>query len=81
MELIFPRSFMFFFFFKAEDGIVVPFWSRGLEDVNKSQILMSVHNRNGILLAPVTARAIGAFLLTGLLPEEARPFQPSRFAA
>ena len=44
-------------------------------------VMATGHHRNGILLAPVTARAIGAFLLTGLLPEEARPFQPSRFAA
>lgn len=44
-------------------------------------VMATGHHRNGILLAPVTARAIGAFLLTGRLPEEARPFQPSRFAA
>jgi glycine oxidase len=44
-------------------------------------IVATGHHRNGILLAPVTARAIGGFILTGRLPDEARPFQPSRFAA
>ncbi len=28
------------FFFHAEDGIRVPLWSRGLEDVYKKQILL-----------------------------------------
>ncbi|MGB8276186.1 MAG: FAD-dependent oxidoreductase, partial [Alphaproteobacteria bacterium] len=44
-------------------------------------VLATGHHRNGILLAPVTARAIAAYCLTGRLPDEAKPFQASRFAA
>jgi glycine oxidase len=37
------------------------------------------HHRNGILLTPVTAAAICTYVLTGDLPEIARPFTPNRF--
>ncbi len=37
------------------------------------------HHRNGILLAPVTARAIARYLLEGDLPALARPFTMARF--
>ncbi|MEV5574632.1 glycine oxidase ThiO [Spirillospora sp. NPDC052269] len=37
------------------------------------------HYRNGILLTPVSADALGAALLDGELPEVARPFSPDRF--
>jgi glycine oxidase len=39
------------------------------------------HHRNGILLAPITARLIAAGLVGEELPEIAAPFAPSRFAA
>lgn len=39
------------------------------------------HHRNGILLAPVTARAIARYLLEGELPASARPFTMARFRA
>jgi glycine oxidase len=44
-------------------------------------VIATGHHRNGILLTPVTARAISAYLLTGRLPESLRPFTPERFAA
>jgi glycine oxidase len=37
------------------------------------------HHRNGILLAPLTAELVSAYLLTGHLAETARPFRPQRF--
>jgi glycine oxidase len=37
------------------------------------------HFRNGILLAPVTAEAVVAYLMGDEPPPEARPFDPSRF--
>jgi glycine oxidase len=37
------------------------------------------HHRNGILLTPLTAAAISAYLLTGRLPEVAQSFTPERF--
>ncbi|QMU75889.1 glycine oxidase ThiO [Streptacidiphilus sp. PB12-B1b] len=39
------------------------------------------HHRNGVLLTPVTADALAAYLGTGVLPPEAEPFSPARFAA
>jgi len=44
-------------------------------------VIATGHHRNGILLAPVTARAIADYLLTGRLAESIRPFAPDRFAA
>lgn len=44
-------------------------------------VMATGHHRNGILLAPITARAISAYVLTGRLPDEAEAFRPSRFAA
>jgi glycine oxidase len=38
------------------------------------------HYRNGILLAPATADAIGALLVTGRTPEIIVGFSPQRFA-
>ena len=38
------------------------------------------HHRNGVLLTPVTADAVAAYLATGRLPAEAAAFSPSRFA-
>jgi glycine oxidase len=37
------------------------------------------HHRNGILLAPVTAQSISAYVLTGRLPHSVQPFSPERF--
>ncbi|WP_370079066.1 glycine oxidase ThiO [Streptacidiphilus sp. MAP12-16] len=37
------------------------------------------HHRNGVLLTPVTADAVAAYLATGNLPPEAAPFAPTRF--
>jgi glycine oxidase len=39
------------------------------------------HFRNGVLLTPITADAIAELLATGQLPQEARGFEPARFAA
>ena len=44
-------------------------------------IIATGHHRNGILLTPVTAATISTCVLTGRLPEIARPFAPERFAA
>lgn len=44
-------------------------------------VIATGHHRNGILLAPVTARAIADYVLTGRMSESVRPFAPSRFAA
>ncbi len=43
-------------------------------------ILATGHHRNGILLTPITAEAIHAYVTTGALPDIARPFGPERFA-
>jgi glycine oxidase len=42
-------------------------------------VVATGHHRNGILLAPLTAEAVSAYILTGDLPEAARPFTPERF--
>ncbi|MFQ5954809.1 MAG: glycine oxidase ThiO [Kiloniellales bacterium] len=39
------------------------------------------HHRNGILLGPLTAQAVGELILSGEMPAYARPFGPGRFAA
>lgn len=44
-------------------------------------VIATGHHRNGILLTPVTAKIVSAYLLTGWLPDNARPFSPERFAA
>lgn len=41
----------------------------------------SGHNRNGILLAPVTGDAIAELLATGEVPELIAPFSPRRFSS
>lgn len=38
------------------------------------------HYRNGILLAPITAEAVAAFITGGQAPAELEPFAPDRFA-
>ena len=43
-------------------------------------VVATGHHRNGILLTPVSAAAVSAYILTGRLPEIARPFSPERFA-
>ena len=42
-------------------------------------IMATGHHRNGILLTPVTAGSITAYVLTGRWPECAEPFTPERF--
>jgi glycine oxidase len=44
-------------------------------------VIATGHHRNGILLTPVSAAVVSAYILTGMLPETARPFSPERFAA
>jgi glycine oxidase len=43
-------------------------------------ILATGHFRNGVLLTPVTAEVIAAYLTDGVLPDLARPFSPDRFS-
>jgi glycine oxidase len=43
-------------------------------------VVATGHHRNGILLTPITAAAISAYVLTGRLPEVVTPFAPDRFA-
>lgn len=43
-------------------------------------VIATGHHRNGILLTPVTAAVVSDYILTGRLPEIARPFSPERFA-
>jgi glycine oxidase len=43
-------------------------------------IVATGHHRNGILLTPVSAAVISDYILSGKLPETARPFAPRRFA-
>jgi glycine oxidase len=42
-------------------------------------VVATGHHRNGILLTPITAEAISAYVLTGRLPEVVTPFAPGRF--
>ena len=44
-------------------------------------VMATGHHRNGILLAPVTAKYVGHYLLTGEVMEPMKPFLLSRFAA
>ncbi|MFJ8543255.1 glycine oxidase ThiO [Streptomyces sp. NPDC093586] len=44
-------------------------------------LLATGHHRNGVLLTPVTGDVMAHVLVTGELPEEARPFTPRRFGA
>ncbi|MEU9183552.1 glycine oxidase ThiO [Streptomyces sp. NPDC048484] len=44
-------------------------------------LLATGHHRNGVLLTPVTGDALAHALVTGELPDEARPFAPGRFDA
>ncbi|HUC58336.1 MAG TPA: glycine oxidase ThiO [Streptosporangiaceae bacterium] len=44
-------------------------------------VLATGHFRSGVLLTPVTAELVGAYLVTGELPLSAAPFAPGRFAA
>jgi glycine oxidase len=44
-------------------------------------IVASGHHRNGILLTPITADTISAYILTGVLPEAIQPFGIDRFQA
>jgi glycine oxidase len=43
-------------------------------------VVATGHHRNGILLTPVSAAVVSTYILTGTLPEIARPFSPERFA-
>ncbi len=44
-------------------------------------IFATGHHRNGILLGPLTAWAVGDLVLTGEMPASVRPFGPERFAS
>jgi glycine oxidase len=44
-------------------------------------VIATGHHRNGILLTPVSAAVIADYIVSGRLPEMARPFDPRRFAA
>lgn len=44
-------------------------------------VVATGHHRNGILLTPVSASVVSQYILSGRLPEMARPFDPLRFAA
>jgi glycine oxidase len=44
-------------------------------------VVATGHHRNGILLTPVTAALISAYVLSGRLPGGALPFSPQRFLA
>jgi len=43
-------------------------------------VVATGHYRNGILLTPVTADVISAYVATGVLPAVAAPFLPTRFS-
>ncbi|WSQ08470.1 glycine oxidase ThiO [Streptomyces sp. NBC_01231] len=43
-------------------------------------LLATGHYRNGVLLTPVTGDTLAHALVTGELPDEARPFTPKRFS-
>jgi glycine oxidase len=48
--------------------------------VETGLIVATGHYRNGILLAPVTARIVAELLRSGTLPELAASFTPERFS-
>jgi len=43
-------------------------------------VVATGHHRNGILLTPLTAEAVSAYVLTGHLPGMVEPFTPERFS-
>jgi glycine oxidase len=43
-------------------------------------LLATGHFRNGVLLTPITAEAIAAYVVDGTMPDELLPFGPDRFA-
>jgi glycine oxidase len=44
-------------------------------------VIATGHHRNGILLTPITAQSVSAYILTGRMPASAAPFDPERFLA
>ena len=42
-------------------------------------VIATGHHRNGILLTPLTAKVVSAFVLTGDFPQAVEPFTPERF--
>ena len=44
-------------------------------------VVATGHHRNGILLTPVSVKVMSDYILSGRLPEMARPFDPQRFAS
>jgi glycine oxidase len=44
-------------------------------------VIATGHHRNGILLTPVSAAVVSSYILSGRMPDSARPFSPERFAA
>src|SRR5262249_12344386 len=42
-------------------------------------VIATGHHRNGILLTPITAQSISAYILTGRMPQGTEPFTPERF--
>ena len=42
-------------------------------------VIATGHHRNGILLTPITAQSISAYILTGRMPQSAAPFAAERF--
>lgn len=44
-------------------------------------VVATGHHRNGVLLTPVTADAIAAYVVDGALPDVAAPFTSARFSA
>jgi glycine oxidase len=44
-------------------------------------VIATGHHRNGILLTPITAQSVSAYILTGRMPPSAAPFAPERFLA
>jgi glycine oxidase len=43
-------------------------------------VVATGHHRNGILLAPITAKAVSLYILTGRLPDAVEAFTPGRFS-
>jgi glycine oxidase len=61
---------------RAADGLPVV----GAVDRMPGLFYATCHYRNGILLAPITARALAEVIITGQTIELMRPFGPDRFA-
>lgn len=51
------------------------------DDGVEGLVMATGHHRAGILLAPVTAKAIGDYVLSGRVGASIAPFAPNRFAA